>query len=188
MSTNAHNSQKYLLYHRESPKAEICNKPDECARDGAVQVGNKALNADDRLTLKIILTGTVAPSHPEEPHLIRCTGYLSSVSLSGAFDMTNNYGISTYDISKYSRKISQSSVDMRNTSNGGEWEHCSGSGLRLLLERTVMNSGGPDRLVLRIFRVCCLLRALHRGRPSWRAPNVPPGQEGIILLPYRVSD
>lgn len=64
--------------------------------------------------------------------------------------MTSNYGISTYHISKYSRQISQSSVGIRNGHNGGEWEHRSGSGLRVLLERTLIDNSGPDGLVLRV--------------------------------------
>jgi hypothetical protein len=66
--------------------------------------------------------------------------------------MASSHGISTYNISKYSRQIAESNTDANNTSNSGEWEHRSGSGLRLLLERTPTGDGNLVRLVLRVIQ------------------------------------
>ena len=149
VATSAHNSDKYLFYHREHPKRRTVTS----RRNIPEMVWSKLetkLRTFEPPTTDLLFTGPAGLSLPRRTSPVRCTDYLSSVSLSGASNMTSNYGISTYHISKYSRQISQSSVDIRNCRNGGEWEHRSGSGLRVLLERTLIDNGGPDGLVLRV--------------------------------------
>jgi hypothetical protein len=89
---------------------------------------------------------------PERSSVISHTGPAcrQTVPFSGTSKMTSNHRISTYNISKYSRQLTQPNTVPHLTSTGREWEHRSGSRLRLLLERIVMDNGSLSPLALRV--------------------------------------
>ena len=147
----------YYIIER-TPGVENRGGPEECANE-VVQIRNKALNLlscrpQTRSQEKLdSARGTFSSTLYIRTSRVPCTETARRWSHSfGALNMASNHEILTYNISKYSRQIAQSITDAHNTSNGGEWEHRSGSGLRLLLERTLTDDGSPNQLVLRVIQ------------------------------------